>query len=171
MKLKIFTLAFTDAVGGFDDTAVQSFLEGKEVVDVVNHFFVHERTPHLTLIVSYREASSSGQRRTGAEGRVQRKDHRGELDEAEKKVFDALRVWRAARSRQDGVPPYIVATNGQLATFIRLRAATKAALTQADGFGEVKSEQYGDQILKILAEGFDPSSAARSSSPGEGQNP
>jgi len=171
MKLKIFTLAFSDAAGGFDDTVVQAFLEGKEVIDVVNHFFVHERTPHLTLIVSYREACSGEKRRSGAEGRAPRKDHRGELDDAEKKVFDALRLWRAARSRQDGVPPYIVATNGQLATFVKIRAATKAALTRADGFGEVKTEQYGDQILKILAEGFDPFNATEPSSPGEGQNP
>lgn len=154
MRLKVFTLKFSDASNGFDDAPIQDFLADKEVVETVNHFFIHEKTPYLTLIVSYRDVAVDERRKTAAPGRPERKDHREDLDEPEKKAYDALRVWRVVRAKQDGVPPYIVATNGQLAKFVRVRADSKTALMKADGFGEVKAEQYGAEILGVIADAF-----------------
>lgn len=47
MKLKIFTLKFSESSGGFDDEPVQNFITDKEVVEYSEHFFVHEKTPFL----------------------------------------------------------------------------------------------------------------------------
>lgn len=45
MGLKIFTLKFSNAAEGFDDTGIQEFLADKEVIETREHFYVHERCP------------------------------------------------------------------------------------------------------------------------------
>lgn len=55
MKLKVFTLRLDPARGVFDDTAVEAFLATRAVLDVDQHFFVHERIPTWCLLVRYRE--------------------------------------------------------------------------------------------------------------------
>ena len=152
LKLKVFTLGFSDAAGGFDDAAVQEFLADREVVEVTDHFFVHERMPCLALVICYRDVEAD-ERRRSAEGKrpdQRRSDPREELDDNEKTVYDALRTWRTARAQQDGVPPYVVANNRQLARMVRLRAESKSALLTVQGFGEEKAKHYGEEILQVL---------------------
>lgn len=58
MRVKVFTLPWQADVG-FDDAEVQAFLEQREALEVSDHFFVHEKTPALVLVVTYREAGPS----------------------------------------------------------------------------------------------------------------
>lgn len=66
-----------------------------------------------------------------------------EIEEAEAKKLEQA-------SEQDGVPPYVVASNRHLARFVRLSAATKTALQQVEGFGDEKARHYGEEILEVL---------------------
>jgi len=152
MKLKVFTLRFSDVAGGFDDAGVQEFLAAREVIEVTDHFFVHERSPFLLLVVCYRDVEADESKRSdmGRSGERNRPDPRDELDDSEKGVYDALRTWRTARAHQDGVPPYVVANNRQLARMVRLRAESKSALLTVQGFGEEKAKHYGEEILQVL---------------------
>ena len=150
MKLKIFTFRFSDDEGGFDDTALQEFMAGKEIIDFTEHFFMRDTTPYLTVLIAYRLISADEKGR----GR-NRESPREELDETEKTIFDALRAWRAARAQTDGIPPYMIATNRQLARFIRLKARTKTDLGAVSGIGEGKIAKYGDEMLSILAQSSD----------------
>ncbi len=43
MKLKIFTLRFSDTANGFDDKPIQEFTADKEVVEYTEHFFIRPR--------------------------------------------------------------------------------------------------------------------------------
>ncbi len=64
MKLKVFTLQMDEETGRFDDAPLQSFMEDerqrREVIDVSDHFFVHEKRPTWALLVSYREINADG---------------------------------------------------------------------------------------------------------------
>lgn len=53
MKVRIFTLKYNSLQGGFDDAEVRAFLADKEVQGIHDHAFVHQGTPHLTLVVTY----------------------------------------------------------------------------------------------------------------------
>lgn len=153
MKLKIFTFQFSESVRGFDDEPMQTFIVDKEVIEYTEHFFVHEKTPYLTVLISYRDIA-----REASKKRSRGKDPRKELDDREKKVYDALKAWRTARSRQDGVPVYIIANNRQLAEMVKIKAGTKADLAGVKGIGDAKVAQYGADILKILSGRVDPDS-------------
>ena len=154
MKLKIFTMRFSESVDGFDDGPMQEFIADKEVIEYDEHFFNHDKTPYLTVLLSYRNFAPDERRRLN-----RRNDPRAELDDTEKDIFDALRVWRAARAKQDGMPPYMIANNKQLAKMVKLKAATKTDLGNVNGIGEAKIEKYGEDILRIIAEQQNPESA------------
>ena len=106
MKLKVFTFRFSESVDGFDDKALQEFIADKEVIELSEHFFIHENTPYFTIIISYRLLAAEEKRRLD-----RRQDPRSELDDREKKSYDALRAWRSVLARQDGIPAFMIAAN------------------------------------------------------------
>jgi DNA helicase-2/ATP-dependent DNA helicase PcrA len=62
-----------------------------------------------------------------------------------------LRAWRSARARADGMPAYVVAHDALLAAIVEQRPGSPAALRRVKGMGPTKLDQYGDEILAILA--------------------
>ena len=76
MKLKIFTLRLSPSNGTFDDKELVDFQLGKEVLEVSEHFLVHEKAPTLILVLSYRDLPDGARPARDAE----RKDWRAELD-------------------------------------------------------------------------------------------
>ena len=145
MKLKILTLRFLESAGGFDDQPLQAFTADKEVIEFSEHFFLHENAPYLTLVLAYRLASDDVGKRP-----LPRPDPRRELADDEKPAYDALKAWRAARAKAEGIPPYMIASNKQLAQMIRLKPVSRTALTRIEGIGEAKAAKYGEDILAIL---------------------
>jgi ATP-dependent DNA helicase RecQ len=73
------------------------------------------------------------------------------IDEAEVPLFNTLRDWRLARCKRDGVPPYVICNNQQLAAIVKARPQSLAALGQIEGFGEAKMRSYGAEILALMA--------------------
>jgi len=124
---------------------MQEFIADKEIVEFSEHFFIHQKTPYLTVLLSYRTIDQDGKKRP-FQGEEPRKD----LDEREKETYDALRVWRLERAKQEGIPPYMIANNKQLAMMIKIRALTITDLARIKSFGEAKTSRYGIDILRIL---------------------
>ena len=147
MKLKLFTFSFNEATRTFDDNALQEFLVSREVVEKNEYFFIHQGLPHLLLVLSYRELLQDERRQVSL---PRRKEATDDLDPAERLLFEALRTWRSARAKQDGVPPYVILTNRQLVRLVRLKAATKTDLLKVEGLGEEKLHHYGEELLKVL---------------------
>lgn len=143
MKLRVFTLR-ADANGVLDDRVAADFLADKDVLDCSEHFFVHERTPTLVLVVSYREIDH-------AAGRGEpRKDWRADLDPAGQRLYDELRTWRGRRARRDGLPPYLILNNREMAEVAMRRPGTLTALREVQGVGEAKAGRWGDELLAVV---------------------
>ena len=60
---------------------------------------------------------------------------RGLVTEAELPLFNALRDWRLERSKQEGVPPYVICTNRQPAALVKTRPRSLAKLADWLGSG------------------------------------
>ena len=65
-------------------------------------------------------------------------------------LFDALRSWRLAASREHGVPAYVIFHDGTLKDIARARPTTLAALGELSGVGEKKLEAFGREILAVV---------------------
>jgi ATP-dependent DNA helicase RecQ len=147
MKLKVFTLRLDPATGKFDDKDLGEFQLGKDIIEVSEHFLVHEKTPTLTLVLRYRELPDGARQSPEAA----RKDWRAELDEPGKRIYDELRLWRGRKAKREGMPPYLILNNRELAELAMRKPDSLAKLREIDGIGEAKSARWGEEILALLA--------------------
>jgi ATP-dependent DNA helicase RecQ len=66
-------------------------------------------------------------------------------------VFEALRAWRAAESKEQGVPAYVIFHDATLREIATSGPSTLDQLGTITGIGESKLEKYGEQLLATLA--------------------
>ncbi|MFD7626456.1 DNA helicase RecQ [Streptomyces sp. NPDC059851] len=66
-------------------------------------------------------------------------------------VFEALRAWRAATAREQGVPAYVVFHDATLREIATLLPTTVDELGTVNGVGEAKLAKYAEGILDTLA--------------------
>ncbi|GEB55364.1 DNA helicase RecQ [Streptomyces gardneri] len=67
-------------------------------------------------------------------------------------VFEALRAWRGATAREQGVPAYVVFHDATLREIATLFPTTAEQLGTVGGVGEAKLAKYAEGVLAALAE-------------------
>ena len=72
-------------------------------------------------------------------------------DDIDEDLVTRLRTWRLERSQEDAVPAYVVLHDATLRELAALRPRSLDELAGIKGFGPVKLERYGDDLLSILA--------------------
>ncbi len=65
-------------------------------------------------------------------------------------AFEALRKWRSQKAKEEGVPPYVIATNAELQSILDTPPKNPEELGQIKGFGKAKASKYGREILQLL---------------------
>lgn len=63
---------------------------------------------------------------------------------------DYLREWRSAEARARGVPSFVVLHDATLENLARAKPSNLQELLRVSGFGEKKTEAYGERILEAL---------------------
>ena len=74
------------------------------------------------------------------------------IDEAKEKLRADLKAFRLERSRQEKIKPYFIFNDAQMEDLIEKNPRSKEELCQVAGFGKVKADKYGEEILEILGE-------------------
>jgi DNA helicase-2/ATP-dependent DNA helicase PcrA len=64
---------------------------------------------------------------------------------------DALKAWRLQRSRADSVPAFVVFNDKTLDDLVARRPTSYAELRACVGIGPAKVENYGDELLELIA--------------------
>lgn len=82
------------------------------------------------------------------------------LSEVDPQLREYLREWRRATAKGQGVPAYVVMHDTSLDELCRKRPGTISQLLEVSGFGERKSDMYGQQIFDALKRFRDGSRAA-----------
>ncbi|MFT4571744.1 MAG: ATP-dependent DNA helicase RecQ [Hyphomicrobiaceae bacterium] len=93
-----------------------------------------------------RQAGQAGQAGQAAQTAI------NELDETGRMVFEALRSHRLQVAKEEGVPPYIVASDRSLRDIAALRPRNRAELELAHGIGPSKADRYGEGLLRVVSE-------------------
>jgi ATP-dependent DNA helicase RecQ len=65
-------------------------------------------------------------------------------------VYEALRLWRLAEAKGQGIPPYVIFHDSVLRDLAALRPANLDELAQIKGVGASKLERYGRRVLGVL---------------------
>jgi len=154
MQVRVFTLGFDPVSARFDDTPVRDFLADKEADAISDHFFIQAGRPYLTLVVRYRLATPAASRPTASKpsGTAAARDAawRDLLRHEDWPLFNRLREWRGERAKAEGILPYVICNNRQLAEILQRKPSSLSALAEADGFGEAKLKKYGRELLAII---------------------
>ena len=120
------------------------------MLSISDHFFVKDDVPYLALVVRYRAAPVPAPAEPARPGAQRDESWRELLAEADWPLFNALRSWRTERAKREGIPPYVICNNRQLAELVNARPATLAALGGIEGFGEAKLKKYGKDLLALI---------------------
>jgi hypothetical protein len=65
-------------------------------------------------------------------------------------LIKALKAFRLKKSREENVKAYYIFTDRQLMDLLDIKPTSKAELLNISGFGAVKTEKYGDEIVALL---------------------
>ncbi|NUW01494.1 DNA helicase RecQ [Streptomyces sp. CAI 127] len=95
-----------------------------------------------------RSSSSSSGGGRGAKGKAAAAD----LPESAVPVFEALRAWRGAQAKEQGVPAYVIFHDATLREIATVHPTTIGELGGISGLGEKKLATYGEGVLEVLAE-------------------
>jgi ATP-dependent DNA helicase RecQ len=78
------------------------------------------------------------------------------LAPADMPLFEALRALRKELADAQGVPPYVIFGDATLVQMSQDRPATRQALLDITGVGQVKLERYGDAFLEAIGRFLEP---------------
>jgi len=73
-----------------------------------------------------------------------------DLDEKEKKLYEALTRWRSRKSNEENIAPFIIAHNSWLKQIVKIRPTASKDLNQISGFGERRVNKYGREIIDVV---------------------
>lgn len=71
---------------------------------------------------------------------------------AHEPTAERLREWRSSVARANGVPAHVVLHDDVVHALAQLRPTTKDGLAEVTGLGPIKVAQYGDDLLRLIAE-------------------
>ena len=74
-------------------------------------------------------------------------------------LLERLKAWRLRTAHEAGVPAYVVFTDATLIAIAESLPTSRDGLAEVSGVGPVKLERYADQVLALLSDGAEASSA------------
>jgi ATP-dependent DNA helicase RecQ len=66
-------------------------------------------------------------------------------------LFEALRHLRVSLAREDGIPPYVVASDRTLREVAAHRPRSRTELLLVHGIGPAKAARWGSRVLELVA--------------------
>ncbi len=147
MQLKVFAVP---AQGGEELVEkMNKFLRSHRVLSIEKRL-VEQGGAYWSFCVEYLERGGEGGG-PGTGDRAKRGvDFKEILSAEDFSVFAKLRDLRKEMAEKEGVPPYAVFTNEQLAAMVTSKVDNQAALAKIDGIGSARLEKYATSFLEAL---------------------
>lgn len=154
MQFKLFSIAATGDTEA--EAELNRFLRSHRAVSVEKQLVQSGGTACWFFCVEYL-VNAAPDRKDAGRPRVDYKEVLGPDDFV---VFARLREARKELAGKEAIPVYAVCTNEQLAEMAKTRPATKADFKKIDGFGDAKTDKYGETFLKVIQESKGPKGEA-----------
>lgn len=91
--------------------------------------------------------AGSTKRNSKTSGKI---DYKEVLSDDDFTLYSRLRELRKVTAERDGIAPYNIFTNEQLAAIVQRRISSKAALQEVDGIGQTRVDKYGLAFIECL---------------------
>ena len=120
------------------DKLVKDSMSEKEMLEIANFFLEKNQSNRSDYTEKYKKIMEA----------LEEKET--EKTDVKEQLVTDLKAFRLERSRQEKVKPYFIFNDTQMADLIEKNPKDKEELCQVSGFGPVKAEKYGEEILGIL---------------------
>lgn len=74
-----------------------------------------------------------------------------DVNKCKEDLVKRLKEFRLKKSRAEGIKPYYIFNDAQMEELLEKMPQSKEALLKVSGFGNVKTEKYGEEIIRILS--------------------
>lgn len=131
------------------DQQVKETMSGKEMMEIATFFLEKNQQNRLDYAEKY-EALLEEIERLNIQKEAESDSCSREQEEVKERLRIDLKAFRLERSRQEKVKAYFIFNDAQMEDLIEKKPRNKEELCQVSGFGKVKAEKYGKEILQIL---------------------
>jgi ribonuclease D len=73
-----------------------------------------------------------------------------DLTEREQLIYKSLKQWRTEKASEFGLKNFMICHNSELLNISIQKPESINQLRKIKGFGEIKSDKYGDDIIALL---------------------
>lgn len=153
MNLKLFNTRLSTESALADQQAINTFLDTVTVKKTATQF-VPGNPDYWSILVFYENSNPNGTKTKEAkavkETEKQPVISEEDLNETERTIYAALRLWRKDRATEINLPEFMVFKNATLMTIAKEKPQDLLALSKIKGLGDQKIAKYGDDIVAIL---------------------
>lgn len=149
MKQRFFMIPVKDS--GLAEDELNAFYAQHRVISVEKYFVADGPNSFWSLCLTWTEVEAALLVGANSRSGKSKIDYKDVLNEADFAVYAQLRDLRKVLAERDGVPPYALFTNEQLAKMVQQRIASKNGLMELEGVGQVRADKYGAAFLSLLA--------------------
>lgn len=142
MQVKIFTIPIFSS--DTHEEELNKFLRTNKILQVQSQF-LQENGSYWSVFITYLEGGSNGEEHRQKRVKI---DYREVLSEAEFARFAKYREIRKHLATEEGVPPFVIFTDEELAYLSKYENMSYARIKELKGVGEKKAEKYGRYFIE-----------------------
>ncbi|MBP6586761.1 MAG: HRDC domain-containing protein [Flavobacterium sp.] len=139
MNIKVFNIRLSKEHCQEDQNRMNQFLDSVEIKLTSTNFVTTSTVDFWSAVVFFEPKKET------KTTMVER-----ELTDDEKKIYAALKKWRSDKAQQLMLPHYMICHNSELASIAVQKPQTLRDFKNVKGFGENKTDNYGDDIIALL---------------------
>ena len=143
MNIRVFNIRLSKEFCIVDQNRMNEFLDSVEVKLTSTNFVTTGTNDYWSAVVFY-------DLKTKTEKSKEDKSTFEDLSENEKEIFSALKHWRNDLAKDLGWSAFRICHNAHLLAIAEAKPQSIVELIQVKGFGEVRTEKYGEAILAVL---------------------
>lgn len=144
MKVNVFTIRLAGEKFVSDQKFLNDFLETVEFIKSDTHF-VEGDVNYWSVLIHFEEKKATSKSEP-------KKDEIREEDLGPEQfdLYKALKKWRTQKALDWNIPSFMICHNSELLNVVVKRPKTLSDLRKIKGFGELKVENHGEEILAIV---------------------
>ena len=140
MQVKLFTIRLDANNLEIDQNSLNDFLETVNFKKSDTHFIEFENS-YWSVLVHYEEQ---------VDAKVETPIQLENLSENDQTIFNHLKKWRSEKAEQIGLKNFMICHNSELINIAIKKPNSISQLKLIKGFGAVKAEKFGDDIISLL---------------------
>jgi ribonuclease D len=141
MKVKVFTIRLISEKFHTDQTTLNDFLETVKFVKSATHFVEADEVNYWSVMIHFEDLY---------ETKKMEEKKEANLNEKQLEVFQSLKQWRAEKAGKMKMANFMVCHNSELIDIAFNQPKSIDELRLIKGFGNRKTDKYGDDIIAVL---------------------